>query len=463
MYVGIDFGTTNTVAALVDGGEPRPLPIEGGAPALRTVLYVERDGAMRIGAEAIAAYREHNVGRVPRLIRQWVGEIEVEIGEFVVKGYDVGAGGTAVLDAYAEVDADAPGRLIHSLKAPLASDYRGTRLFGRDYALEELIAEFLSRVRWRIGQVIGQMPDRAAFGRPVHFAGAHSGADDARAQARLAQAAQLAGFREVAFELEPIGAGLSSRALSGLHAGAHAVVFDFGGGTLDVAVVRVERGGAQRVLATGGAGIGGDAFDRAIFRRAVLPWLGAGVRWGAQRAPLPAHVLAALDDWQDAPALANAETLRFLREAQANCTDPLRLLALEDVIAKGYAYDLFARVEAAKVALSSRRVAVIEYDAGAASVWQPLTRAQFEAMIAAQRREVGELVDAVLRQAGIAAADVACVARTGGSSSIPSFVALLGERFGAGRVAEHALFTGVAAGLAVRAEQLRLAMHWRSP
>jgi hypothetical chaperone protein len=456
MFVGIDFGTTNTVAAVIErDGPPRVLPLDGDSAALRTMLYVEREGAMRVGSQAIQTYREQNVGRVPRFSKQWVGEIEIEIGELNVKGYDVGASVTAVVDAYADVDADAPGRLMHALKGPLATNYRGTHLFGVDYTLEALIAAFLMQLRERIAAQTGSDVTRAVFGRPVHFANAATDDDDMRAQERLREAARLAGFDEVAFEMEPIGAGLAFAAQHPLSEGQHALVFDFGGGTLDVAVLSAKRDGLD-VLATGGVGIGGDTFDRAIFRRALLPWFGGDVRWGPQHAPLPAHILDALGDWQDIPALATAETLRFLREAQPTSDDPLRLMALEDLISKGYAYDLYERVEAAKVALSSQRVAVIAYDSGAVSVWQPLTRAQFESAIARERRAIGNVVDEALARAGVDASAVDVVVRTGGSSSIPCFVDVLAERFGREKIVEQDLFTGVAAGLAVRARELGL-------
>ncbi len=458
MFLGIDFGTTNTVAAVMDTGDaaPRALPLDGDSLTLRTMLYVERDEAMRVGSDAIRTYREQNVGRVPRFSKQWVGEIDVEIGELNVKGYDVGASVTAIVDVYADVDADAPGRLLHALKGPLATDYRGTRLFGRDYQLEDLIAEFLSRAKYHITQTTGRNVTNAVFGRPVHFANATTDEDDTRAESRLRDAAMRAGFREVVFELEPIGAGLAFAQMAALHEGQHALVFDFGGGTLDVAVLRTGYDGTQKVLATGGVGIGGDALDQAMFKRALLPWFGGDVRWGSHQSPLPAHILDALGDWQDVPTLCNAGTLSFLREAQASASVPLRVMALEDLISKGYAYELYERVELAKVALSSQRMAVIGYDNGAVSVWQPVTRAQFEAMIARERRAIARVIEGTLQKADVRADQIGRVVRTGGSSSIPCFVAMLGEMFGRETVVEQDRFTGVAAGLALKAQQLDL-------
>lgn len=452
MFLGIDFGTTNTVAAMMDSAGVRVLPLEGESATLRTMLYIEREGAIHAGVEAIRLYREQNVGRVPRYSKQWVGEIEIEIGELNVKGYDVGASVTAIVDAFADVDADAPGRLIHSLKGPLATPYKGTRLFGKDYSLEGLIAEFLTRLRSRIRELTGHEPRNAVFGRPVHFANATSREADDLAQARLLEAAQMAGFERVIFEAEPVGAALAFGAQA--TDAQHVLVFDFGGGTLDVAVVRFV-GDAHEVLSTGGVGIGGDAFDQIIFKKALLPWFGSETTWGDGHA-LPAHLLDALGDWQDIPQLATAGTLRFIREAQHSSSDPLRLLALEDLISKGYAYDVYEQVEQAKLALSAQRFAVIEYVGGAVSLWQPLSRAQFERFIAREQRMIVQVIDDTLARAGISAHQIDRVVRTGGSSSIPVFIDLLAERFGREKIIAQSLFTSVASGLAVKAAQLNL-------
>ncbi len=452
MHIGIDFGTTNTVVAVMGAGDaqPRVLPLEEDSRTVRTAMYVERDHTITIGGAAIRLYREQNVGRVPRFVKQHIGVIDIEMGELLAKGYDL-KGGHVIVDVFTDVDADAPGRLLHALKGPLATDYPGTTLFGRFYALEALIGAFLERVAERVESQTGVRPRSAVLGRPVHFANARSDADDARAEARLREAAALAGIAHVAFEQEPVGAALAYTARSGT-----AFVFDFGGGTLDTAVVRIDGNGEQRVLATGGLGIAGDHFDQTVFRRVLLPWFGGRVRWGPQRLPLPTHLLDALGDWQNIPMLSNADVLGFLREAQRDCTDPIRLMALEELITKGYGYDLYERVERAKIDLSRAQVALIGYEAGAIDVWQPLLRTQFEALIAQERRQVGQLIDDTLARSGLAADQIDVVLCTGGSSAIPCFEALLAGRFGAEKLVTQAQFTGVATGLAVRARMLGL-------
>jgi hypothetical chaperone protein len=311
-------------------------------------------------------------------------------------------------------------------------------------------------VRARVAKDMGAPPRRAVFGRPVNFAFGDGPVANRKAQHRLEAAAKQAGFEEVVFEYEPIGASLDFGRSHGLAAGGHVFVFDFGGGTLDVAVVQIAADGAQTVLATGGVGIGGDHFDQAIFNRTLLPWFGKNTRWGAQRLSLPAHLMDALCDWQNIPALSSAQNIQMLRDAQRDCTDPLSVYALEELITKGYGYDVFERLEAAKVRLSTGRFSAIDFAAGAIDIWQPVTRTQFEGYIASERRQIAALIHATLAQAGLAASDIARVVRTGGSSSIPCFVTLLRDVFGDTAIVEQDLFTGVASGLALKAREIGL-------
>jgi len=279
MYLGIDFGTTNTVAAVVDeaGGAPRVLALDGAARTMRTMMYVERDQTMHFGAAAAQRYRELNVGRLPRFIKRYIGEIDIELGELAAKGYDL-KGGAIVQDVYSDFDADSPGRLLHSLKSPLATDYEGTHIIGVEYTLEQLIARFLHHVRERVCERTGRDIRSVVLGRPVNFAHAANEAANARAQQRLQSAAHAAGFEQVTFEYEPVGASLAA-AVEQSGRDERVLVFDFGGGTLDVAVVMSGGDGRHEILATGGLGIGGDRFGCAglmVRPRRALGWAAAG-------------------------------------------------------------------------------------------------------------------------------------------------------------------------------------------
>ncbi len=441
MRIGIDFGTTNSGAAFFDGRQVHLFPIDpaGRDPAvMRSLIYITRDQQVLVGQQAIDTYYEQNVGRPSKLVRQYVGEIEMTFAELP----------TFVRDVYIMVDELMPGRLLHSLKSELAAGYAGTAIFGRTYDLEELIAIYLRQVRERIETLAGEPVDGVVLGRPVHFTGGASAEDDQRAEERLRQAATAAGFRRVEFELEPIAAALHYE-LS-VERAQNVVVFDFGGGTLDITVMRVGGLEERQVYASGGVGIAGDAFDRRIVEALLLEHLGQGSTWG-DGAPFPSRYTDALLHWQTLAELGHPETLHFLQLAQLNGSHPSRVRALESLVVNNYGVRLTEEVERAKVALSDAHLAVIQLQGEDIDLWQPLTRSQFETLIAGAAQQIEACLLETLERSGLAAAEIDVVVRTGGSSQIPYFVQMMKRIFGQDKVVLSSVFSGVTAGLAVRA------------
>jgi len=455
--VGIDFGTTNSGVGVFDGRRVHVLPIDPASPSpgvMRTLLYLTRAGQAHVGQAAIDTYYAQNIGRARRMVKKTVGEIEVFASDMYF-----------VRDVHAMVDELAPGRLFQSLKSVLKeAGFAGTDVFGQPYTLEELIARYLSELRTRAGKLLGQPITSVVLGRPVNF-----GRDDtfnALAESRLRTAAELAGFDDIIFELEPIAAALSYARTVG--APQNVLVFDFGGGTLDLTVMRV--GGAERqVLATGGVDIAGDVFDRDIIRYRLLDHFGRGTTLGERGLPFPLHLTEALAHWQEIPTLSAPQTLSLLREAQLTGNHPARIRALESLVVNNYGFALFDAVERAKRELSDQFSAVIRLQAQETAgvppappgllgrrlvgidLWQLLTRVQLETLIAVHRRAIADLVQDTVHRSGLHPDEIDAVVRTGGSSQIPCFIALLAGQFGAHKLRLENTFSGVTAGLAIRA------------
>jgi hypothetical chaperone protein len=409
---------------------------------VRTLLYLTRGGEALIGQEAADRFHRDNANRLVRLTRRVIGYIDTPEGVAPVTIFE---------------DEDRRGRLIHSLKSSLATPYQGTDVFGAYWRLEEMIARYLSVLRERAAAHLGEAPRRAVFGRPVHFAG--GGGRDASAQDRLEEAARLAGFEETAFEYEPIAASLALSPEGALPADQHVLVFDFGGGTLDIAAVRAGRAGALDVLAVDGLGSAGDDFDRALFKHKVLGWLGRDVTYGDKRLKLSNTLLETLSEWEDIYGLYNPETIDHLREVQQTGSSAAQVWRLEELITRGHGYRLFSAIERSKVELSDTLFSVIEFQVQAGDhakldIWQPVTRRQFEQIIAEQRQRIERLVLEVVSRAALEPRDVDAVLPTGGSSGIPCFLAMLHRLFPEARFVEANMFTSVAAGLAVRASQV---------
>jgi hypothetical chaperone protein len=139
LRVGIDFGTSNSGVAVFDGHEVHLLPVDRQSAmpeVVKSILYVTKDFKHYIGQEAVELYYRHNVGRLRRFEKQWVGEIEYR-----------GADMFYVRDIYTYVDVLKPGRLLQLIKSALrAGNYPGTQIFERYYTLTDLISVYLGNL-----------------------------------------------------------------------------------------------------------------------------------------------------------------------------------------------------------------------------------------------------------------------------------------------------------------------------
>ena len=441
MRVGLDFGTTNSSAAVYDGKHVRLLsldPINNSPTVMRSTLFVTREGVPFIGREAIDRFTEANVGREIEYEWRYLGESEVTLADF----------GTVMQALYAVVDSNRPGRLFQSLKSHLRdSAFTGTDVFGVRYTLEALIAIVLRVIVRRAEQELGAEITGMVLGRPVHYS--TDTRLDALAIERMSNAAKLAGLPPFTFLPEPTAAALSYAATA--HGEQHVLVFDFGGGTLDVTVMRIDDHGKREVLATDGVPVGGDLLDRRVVMGKLLPHFGAGAVLGARKLPLPAVLLEHLSEWQSIVDLTQPRYLKIIDEAIRTGDKPSELKALRTLVRENYGLPLYEEVEQAKVRLSDQRATTIGMDVPGIQFSDTIERWDFERLIGPDVREVAACIDRALTAAGLRPADIDVVLRTGGSSRIPRFVRMLAEKFGEDKLQEMDVFTGVASGLAIAA------------
>lgn len=441
MRVGLDFGTTNSTAAVMHNGKVRLVPLDPSnrdPEVLRSALFIARDGRVFLGREAIDRYTQGNVGREVIYERTKVGEIEMTFAEI----------GTIRQGVFVDIDRNAPGRLFLSLKMALPdASYTGTSVFGSRWTLEELIATMLGQIKARVEASIGEPVDELLLGRPVHY-GEERGADET-ALTRMRRAAELAGLRAVHFLPEPTAAALhyASRATTG----GTVVVFDFGGGTLDVTVMRVEPSGAHQILATDGVAVGGDLLDRRIVMGKLLQHFGAGAELGPRRLPLPAFLLASLDGWQSIVELHQPRALGLLDEVVRTGNRQKELRALRCLVRENYGLPLYEMVESGKRRLSEADQVELKMEVAQIDFHQTLPRWDFERLIGPDVRAVEACLRRAIAAAGIEPAEVTSVVRTGGSSRIPRFVQMLQAAFPAAEIVEQDVFTSVASGLAIAA------------
>jgi hypothetical chaperone protein len=433
MRFGLDFGTSNTSLAVHDGTSARVLAIdEIVGETMPTVLYVRRDGSSLVGRAAIDAYLADNRERGPLRREVKMLGIRLPSTDWTHKS----------LEAYILTDTSSPGRLFQALKTFLGDPLETrTNVFGDAKGLEDLVAIVLAHVRRRAQALTGIAPETITLGRPVRFIGA-DGADE-RAIRRLRAAADLAGFREARFVPEPIAAAHAADIGAGT-----SLVFDFGGGTLDLCLVRRESGRLQ-VLATAGGPIGGDRATELLIDDTVAPRLGSRAEWGPKRLGLPRYIVNALRDWHALSALNEKPLLDALDDLVRAGAPRRELEALRAAIELQLGYEIFQTVDGVKCDLSTAPSAILSYHHGAVDVDSRLTRGRFERLIAPLLDEIAALIDEVLRAAGGDPSSVGEVVYTGGSSAIPSVRALVHRLLPEAAARDTAAFTSVAAGLAM--------------
>lgn len=402
-YVGIDFGTTNSaVAQAAPSGDIQLVPL-AGAGHWRTVLFFEPSGAVTAGAPAIARYLE----------------------------------------------TEGDGRLVQSIKSHLASAaFSRTFIFGRRYTLDDMVAAYIRQLRAAAppGTDLGR---RCVIGRPVRYWGAEDDEDDARAVGRMREALGKAGFDQVVFEYEPVGA--AARYAARLDHEELIVVADFGGGTTDFTLVRAGPGSVD-VVATAGIGVSGDAFDARVIDAVVAPALGRGTRYRDElggEAPVPAWLYGHLRRWHYLSFLKEESTLRLLDRVGHGAIEPKKFEKLVRIVEDDLGLVLHRAVEGAKVRLTARGDERVVLDDVGLDL--PIARADFDAWIAPDLDAIDTVLGEVLTRAGAVASDVDRVFATGGSSLVPAVRGRLAARFGAERLVGGEELTSVAWGLAARA------------
>src|SRR6476661_2927706 len=223
--VGIDLGTTHSLVAAVRHGVPECLPDAQGRVLLPSVVRYLEDGGRQIGAAAQAAQAhdaENTIASVKRLMGRGLADI-------------------AGRDKLPYHFLDKPGMVALQTRAGEKSPV-------------EVSAEILATLRYRAEDTFNDDLYGAVITVPAYF-------DDAQRQATK-DAAQLAGLKVLRLINEPTAAAIAY----GLDNGSEGIyaVYDLGGGTFDISILRLARG-VFEVIATGGdSALGGDDYDRAL-------------------------------------------------------------------------------------------------------------------------------------------------------------------------------------------------------
>ena len=406
---GVDFGTSNSTVGWVRPGHAVMLGLEDGKTTLPSVVfYNAEDEQVTFGRAALAEYLAGYEGRLMRSLKSLLG--------------------TSLIDGQTEVG-------------------------GRALPFRMLLAQFIGEVKKRAEQSAGREFTSAVFGRPVHFID-DSKENDQLAEDTLAEVARSVGFKDIAFQFEPIAAAFDYE--SQIAREELVSIADIGGGTSDFSLVRLSPERAKKterrddILATGGVHIGGTDFDKYLSLSSVMPLLGYGSKL-RNNSEVPSSYFFNLATWHTINQAYTKKMWTQLADLQRDSAEQEKLGRLKHLIDERAGHWLAMKVEEGKIALSDAVKVQLELDRLSPAVSLELDRGQFDASIGHLVGSVETTVLNMLRAAGGAPADVDTVFFTGGSSG----VLMLRERIGAlvpgARKVEGDLFGSIGAGLALDA------------
>jgi len=227
--VGIDLGTTNSLVATVRSGLAQCLPASDNSVLLPSAVHYGPEGCVAVGAEVLERQQTDPLNCI-RSFKRWMGR------------------GLADADT-----SRSPYRFVPQEGLLAVETAAGPR------TAVEMSAEVLRTLVRRAEESLGGALDGAVVTVPAYF-------DEAQRQATK-DAARLAGVRVLRLLNEPTAAAIAY----GLDQGAEGVflIYDLGGGTFDVSILRFSRGIFEVVATAGDSAMGGDDFDHAI----VDQWL----------------------------------------------------------------------------------------------------------------------------------------------------------------------------------------------
>jgi len=413
--LGLDFGTTNTVASWA-------APHHAAEPVvfnfLTTRLFAFRS--------ALCFWDEGDETQ-PQVI--------AEAGPWAIQSF---------------LEHAADCRFIQSLKSFAASRlFESTGIYGRAYKFEDLFSAFFKRLSAHASPQLDELPREVLVGRPVSYAGSRP--DPALAMQRYQAALAPFGFEHIRQVYEPVAAAFFYA--QSLEESATVLVADFGGGTTDYSIIAFERGAhglRAEALGHSGVGVAGDRFDYRIIDHVILPQLGKGTTYRSmgKKLELPRSCFSSFASWHELSIMKTSRAFRELKEVAVFSDAPDLVGKFVRLVESDQGYPLYKAVSDAKEALSRDDATRFSFHGRGVDIESTIQRSDFEAWIEPELEAIEAALDEALANASVSERDIDRVFLTGGSSFVPAVRRIFDRRFGKDGVDAGNEFVSIANGLA---------------
>jgi hypothetical chaperone protein len=401
---GIDFGTSNSVLAILDTEKNEVVKTIGE----NSIIYFKDEKELYIGKLAIQKYIQNNQ----------------------------------------------QGRLLKSIKTLLPQpNFTFTYIFGKKYTAEDLIVLILSYLKKQADEFVGEDIQEVVMGRPVVFS--EDKEKDQLAEKRLLNATRKAGFEKIWFQYEPIAAGFLYE--QSIQKPELVLIGDFGGGTSDFTLMklknsRVSQGQRKEdILKTGGIHIGGDDIDAAIMWNKLVPYFGYGLKYDSygKSLDLPVHIFRTLCEWEQMAFLKEGNLRRSLDTYYLYTNRNEAIQRLMTLIDKNLGFSLFQSIEKAKINLSDAAKSEIHFHHYNIEIDELLVLDELNRFIQPDIQKIETFILNFMKSLSISTGEINNIFLTGGTSSLSAVRSIFERIFSKEKLREGDNFNSVAQGLAL--------------
>jgi hypothetical chaperone protein len=449
--IGFDYGTSNCGVATMQNGQPQITPLLGNESYIASNLYApSRDVISNWLAQQLSDNQHENY-LISRRNQLKKGQAALRELAFDGISSELLFGKTA-LEKYLEDPEE--GYYIKSPKSFLgASGLAESQI----QFFEDIVACMMSNVKKLTEKALQKEVTQTVIGRPINFQGLHGDESNRQAIKVLTNAAKRVGFKDVAFQYEPVAAGFEFEA--SLKKETTVLVVDIGGGTSDCSMLLMSphysnnENRSDHLLSHTGVRIAGNDFDIQLALQGIMPSLGMTslLKTGKPMPTASFRQALAINNINEQTEFYSAKNRRELIQLSRDAQETQLLERLITVHDQKLSYQLVNAAEQAKIALSNQAEQSIPLDDIDDDLAVNVSR---ETLKQANKRTLEQIAQLMRAAVAEAQCQPEVIFVTGGSAKSPILNEFLQQQMPGIPVVVGDHFGSVTAGLARWAEKI---------